>query len=195
MQTALFTTPAPQIAHMPFCVSASDRNAAKEITALHYSIHPTPFGDALIASTESGICALHFTDTDENLLEALAQQYHKAVLKAAPLPDHALAAGWISGNLPQKPVPLHLFGSSFQVQVWQALLEIPAGETCTYGQLAARLGLSAGAARAVGSAVGQNPIAVLIPCHRVVGSTGKLTGFRWGLQRKQQLLQAEINSQ
>lgn len=194
MQTVLFTTPAPQIAHMPCCVIASDRNAAKEITALHYSIHPTPFGDALIASTESGICALHFTDTDENLLEALAQQYPKAVLKAATLPEHALAAGWISGNLPLKTVPLHLSGSSFQLQVWQALLEIPAGETCTYGQLATRLGLSATAARAVGTVVGQNAIAVLIPCHRVVGSTGKLTGFRWGLQRKQQLLLAELNS-
>lgn len=194
MQTVLFTTPAPQIAHMPCCVIASDRNAAKEITALHYSIHPTPFGDALIASTESGICALHFTDTDENLLEALAQQYHKAVLKAAILPEHTLAAGWISGNLPPKTIPLHLSGSPFQLQVWQTLLEIPAGTTCTYGQLAARLGLSAGAARAVGSAVGQNPIAVLIPCHRVVGSTGKLTGFRWGVERKKQLLLAEMNS-
>ncbi len=191
MQTALFTTPAPQIAQMPFCVIASDRNVAKEITALHYSIHPTPFGDALIASTESGICALHFTDTNENLLEALAQQYPKAVLKPAPLPEHALAADWISGNLPQKTIPLHLSGSPFQLQVWQALLEIPVGETCTYGQLAARLGLPVTAARAVGNAVGQNPIAVLIPCHRVVGSAGKLTGFRWGVERKKQLLLAE----
>lgn len=194
MQTALFTTPAPQIAQMPFCVIASDRNAAKEITALHYSIHPTLFGDALIASTESGICAIHFTDTGENLLETLAQQYPKAVLKAAYLPEHLLAAGWISGNLPPKTVALHLSGSPFQLQVWQALLEVPAGQTTTYGQLATRLGLSATAARAVGTAVGQNAIAVLIPCHRVVGSTGKLTGFRWGVERKKQLLLAEMNS-
>lgn len=162
---------------------------------LYYSTHATPFGEILVVSTTRGICALHFTDTGENLLEALAQQYPKAVLKAAILPEHTLAAGWISGNLPPKTVPLHLCGSSFQLQVWQALLEIPVGQTCTYGQLAARLGLSATAARAVGTAVGQNNIAVLIPCHRVVGSTGKLTGFRWGLQRKQQLLLAEMNSQ
>lgn len=197
MQVLLFSPSNPSAvpaAGALLSVTTMDRAAMAATESLYYSTHATPFGEILVVSTAHGICELHFTDAGENLLETLAHKFPKALLKAATLPDHTLAAGWISGNLPSKAVPLHLSGSSFQLQVWQALLEIPAGQTYTYGQLAARLGLSATAARAVGTAVGQNTIAVLIPCHRVVGSTGKLTGFRWGVERKKQLLQAEMNS-
>lgn len=195
MQTALFSTPAPQTAQMFFCVTASDRDAAQEIAALYYSVYPTPFGDILIASTENGICELHFIEGNgaaESFLKEFQREYPQALLKEETLPEHALAAGFISGkSVPPTPLPIHLIGTSFQQSVWQELLKIPAGTTTTYGTLAAQLQLPAGAARAIGAAVGQNTIAVLVPCHRVVGSAGKLTGFRWGIQRKQQLLLSE----
>ncbi len=195
MQTALFTTHAPQIAQMPFCVLASDRNTAKEITALHYSLHPTPFGDILIASSGNGICELHFADTTgafKDLLNAFQSKYPQALLRKDMLPEHRLAAAFISGKTAHTTaLPLHLSGTDFQLRVWRELLKIPAGATTTYGALAAQLQLPTGTSRAVGAAVGQNSIAVLVPCHRVVGSAGKLTGFRWGIPRKQQLLLAE----
>jgi len=88
-------------------------------------------------------------------------------------------------------VPLHLAGTPFQQRVWMALQDIPYGETTTYGELAAILGLVPGASRAVGLANGKNPISIIVPCHRVVGSTGSLTGYGGGLERKQALLDHE----
>jgi methylated-DNA-[protein]-cysteine S-methyltransferase len=92
------------------------------------------------------------------------------------------------GSLPD--IPLDLAGTPFQVKVWRALLEIPFGQTVTYGGLARRLGVKRGA-RAVGLAVGQNPIAIIVPCHRVLGSEGELRGYAYGLQRKKALLALE----
>ncbi len=88
-------------------------------------------------------------------------------------------------------VPIELVGTPFQVEVWTALRRLPPGETTTYGTLAAQLGKPPGAARAVGAAVGANPLAMLVPCHRVLGQDGSLTGFAWGLERKRALLEHE----
>ena len=110
------------------------------------------------------------------------------------LPIFAAAAHWLDcyfqGRDPGPvPFPLNPQGTDFQKQVWNQLLTIPYGDTCSYGDLARRFGRMS--PQAIGSAVGKNPIAILIPCHRVVGSRGQLTGYAWGLDRKQQLLRLE----
>lgn len=98
---------------------------------------------------------------------------------------------YFSGHKPDFLPPIKLIGTDFQRRVWQALLEIPYGETTTYGELARRIGCRS--AQAVGQAVGRNPIAIVVPCHRVVGSDGSLTGYAYGLEKKQYLLQLENN--
>jgi AraC family transcriptional regulator of adaptative response/methylated-DNA-[protein]-cysteine methyltransferase len=158
---------------------------------IHYGYHPTPFGDCLLALTDRGLCGLAFAiegDTD-SLLEDLHQRWARADLIADPMATAPYAARIFDlARQPDAP-PLQLFlsGTNFQIKVWQALLHIPAGELTTYGQIAAAMGQPK-ASRAVGSAVGDNPIAYLIPCHRVIRQAGGLGGYRYGLARKQAIL-------
>ncbi len=162
---------------------------------IRYGFHPSPFGDALLAATERGVCGLLFVrgGDREAALEDLGQRWPGASLVASTEQTESLAHRIFYGAEPSKEpsgaTPLHLLvrGSNFQVQVWRALLRIPEGRRTTYGALAGAIG-KPGAARAVGSAVGANPIALLIPCHRVIRQTGALGGYRWGLRRKRVLL-------
>ncbi len=190
MQSLLFALPSTEpVPNGLGLITCEDHKALQEVRQLFYSHLDTPFGTVWIGSTPKGICELHFTDA---VPEAqIRRKYAQAVLIASTEPSHLLAAACISGTGTALP-DLHLFGTPFQVQVWQALLHIPSGTTLSYGDLAGRLQLSRTAARAVGTAVGQNPVAVLIPCHRVVSHSGMLTGFRWGLDRKRALLQVEL---
>ena len=157
---------------------------------LNYGFGSNRFGRVLVAWSERGICAL-LPGEDE---VTLAQRFPRAKLVAAPL--HAWAERALrcmdEGNA--LDVPLDLHGTAFQQQVWRALREVPAGQTVTYAGLAARLQAPT-AARAVARACASNPLAVLVPCHRVVRSDGGLGGYRWGVQRKQQLLDAERRAQ
>ena len=104
---------------------------------------------------------------------------------------------YFRGEMPPMDVPICLGGTAFQKVVWDQLLKIPYGKTCTYGELAAalakRFGKEKKSAQAVGQAVGRNPVSILVPCHRVVGTGGKLTGYAWGIDRKQWLLNHEKN--
>lgn len=156
-----------------------------------YGIHPTPFGDCLLATTPRGICALSFHRPDEveAALSALRQRWAEASIVAEPAATAALVEQIFSGAAEPQQAPLHLLvqGTNFQLRVWEALLRLPAGTATTYGDLAERIGAPR-AARAVGSAVGQNPIAYLIPCHRVIRASGVLGEYRWGALRKQALL-------
>lgn len=161
-----------------------------ESEMIFYCSGNTRLGKAVVAWSERGICAL-LPGEDE---AALAQRFPRARLVAAPL--HAWAERALrcmdEGNA--LDVPLDLHGTAFQQQVWRALREVPAGQTVTYAGLAARLQAPT-AARAVARACASNPLAVLVPCHRVVRSDGGLGGYRWGVQRKQQLLDAERRAQ
>jgi methylated-DNA-[protein]-cysteine S-methyltransferase len=103
----------------------------------------------------------------------------------------AQLSSYLEGSLQRFDLPVVLQGDSFQQQVWGLLEEIPYGETTTYGEIAAQLGLGPSAAQAVGKAVGQNPVSIVVPCHRVVGKNGSLTGYAGGLKRKQFLLELE----
>ena len=155
-----------------------------------YAIHPSPIGDLLLvgAPAESGVA-----------LEGLYMEGHKRgpAVDAAWIRDDASFAGvgaqldaYFAGARRTFDLRLAPSGTPFQLAVWDQLRAIPSGETVTYAELARRVGRP-GAARAVGSAVGRNPISVIVPCHRVVGSDGELTGFAGGLDRKRALLELE----
>lgn len=144
------------------------------------------FGAAWLAETGRGICALEFIDGDDGgrCLERLRRRWPKAEIAR----DDARAAAGM-GRLLDDPGerPLLVKGSNFQIQVWQALLRIPPGKVCSYRQLAEAVGRPT-ASRAVAQAVGANPVAWIIPCHRVLRATGALGGYRWGISRKQAML-------
>jgi len=156
-----------------------------------FGFHESPFGCALIASTARGICALRFVErANERLaLELLRDEWARARLMLNPIRAGELGRRIFDplSSRTGKPLALLVKGTNFQVQVWRALLEIPAGALASYGDIAARIG-SPHSARAVGTAVGANPIAYLIPCHRVIRETGHLGGYRWGAARKAAIL-------
>lgn len=156
---------------------------------IRYGVHDSPFGPMLLAVTGRGVCGLSFLDGQalETRLKALAESWPEARLVADRAATGAVAVRIFAAR-PDAGRPLHLLvrGTNFQVRVWQALLDIPPGTLCSYRQLAGAVGRPA-AARAVGAAVGANPIGYLIPCHRVIRGSGALGGYRWGLTRKQAL--------
>ncbi|MGD0647464.1 MAG: methylated-DNA--[protein]-cysteine S-methyltransferase, partial [Acidobacteriaceae bacterium] len=142
-----------------------------------------------------GLCAIMFGDSDPELAVALREQFPQAVLRLSTSDEHLTeAVRFVLSRLTEHPtaqaLPFHVRATAFQQRVWQALLQIPRGETRTYAQIAEAVG-SPKAVRAVGTACGSNLLAVVIPCHRVVGSDGKLTGYRWGTDRKRRLLDLE----
>lgn len=150
-------------------------------------------GWMLMAATPAGICWLAFGSSARGLLGGLAAAFPQAQW----IDDSTRLHGWFERVrehllLPAAALdlPLDIRGTAFQARVWQALRDIPLGETCSYGELAGRLGKPS-ATRAVAAACGANRVAVLIPCHRVIGADGSATGYRWGITRKQQLLARE----
>ena len=158
---------------------------------IRYGFHPSPFGDCLLAVTDRGICGLEFLAgrTAEETKNELAARWPSAELEHRPKETVALLGSLFPepGAGPTGPYTLLIKGTNFQLQVWRALLEVPPGALVSYGSIARHLG-KPGASRAVGQAVGSNPISYLIPCHRVIASTTGLGGYRWGLPRKQALL-------
>lgn len=161
---------------------------------IEWGVHPGPFGDCLIGLTTRGICSLQFIDDNPQQAERrLQNDWPNAELRNNEQLTSATLAEIFAllNNQPQKPLPLLLQGTNFQLRVWQALLQIPAGQITSYGQIAREIGCS-GSARAVGTAIGQNPIAWLIPCHRVLRADGELGGYRWGEERKLAILGQEF---
>jgi AraC family transcriptional regulator of adaptative response/methylated-DNA-[protein]-cysteine methyltransferase len=158
-----------------------------------YTVTDSPLGRLLVAATARGICGISLGDGDEELVAWLRAQYPAAELQpdAEPLGQWVRAVlVFLAGREPSLNLPLDVRGTAFQRQVWAALQTIPYGETRTYSQVAAGLGRPT-ATRAVARACALNRAALVIPCHRVVGADGSLTGFRWGLERKRRLLEQE----
>lgn len=155
--------------------------------------HESPFGEALIATTERGVCGLSFHDgSRQAALRELAGRWPQATVEERPRVTAPVASRIFKAleiRDPEGLVPLGLLvrGTNFQVKVWRALLQIPIGSVATYEDIATAIGAPA-AARAVGAAIGRNPVAFLIPCHRVIRTTGALGGYRWGLPRKRAML-------
>ena len=157
-----------------------------------WGVHPTPFGDALFACTPRGLCGLSFIEENGLPLEELRLRWPASRLREAAqlTAPNAAEVGSRMRGLATSPLHLVLKGTPFQIQVWSALLEIPEGETASYSRIAALAG-SPSAVRAVGTALGANPIGYLIPCHRIIRSTGAVGDYRWGARRKTMLLAVE----
>ncbi len=148
-----------------------------------HSIIDTVFGSAIVASTTKGICYLAFTDDTSKALSLLQQQFYNAQFIEKQHDAHIMIAQKINDNTIDGTIKLHIKGTEFQLKVWEALLKIPFGKLETYGAIAAKIS-NAKASRAVGTAIGNNPIAYIIPCHRVIQSSGALGGYMWGTTRK-----------
>lgn len=163
---------------------------------IRYTTAASPLGRMLVAATDVGVCSIAFGKDDAELVTALRERFNKAQLVPAKGNTGWLAEGvaFVASQMSENPVaatfPLDVRATAFQQRVWKALQRIPRGETRSYGELAGELGVPK-AARAVGAAIGLNPVAVVVPCHRVVGKDGTLTGYRWGVERKRKLLDAE----
>lgn len=159
-----------------------------ENLVINYSFAETPFGDILIASTHKGVCHISFSKDEKEELQSLKARFPKAIFtqKTDLFQQAALQVFKNDGSDPDK-IKLHLKGTPFQIKVWEALLKIPLGSVSTYSSVAASIE-SPKASRAVGTAVGDNPVAFLIPCHRVIRSTGIIGDYHWGSTRKTAIL-------
>jgi AraC family transcriptional regulator of adaptative response/methylated-DNA-[protein]-cysteine methyltransferase len=162
---------------------------------IHYGFHPTPFGEVLLGSTVRGICNLSFVMPGgrATTLEAFRQTWPKAELTESPNVTHPLVARIFGSHAspPGESLPIFLSGSNFQLKVWEALLRIPTGNVVSYRDIAGYLG-NRRASRAVGNALAHNPVAVLIPCHRVIHSLGEFGNYHYGEARKIALLGWEM---
>jgi len=160
---------------------------------IQYAVGRSSLGLVMIAGTSRGICSVRFGESEAALIEELRGSFPAATIKAGGDDFGAWAIAVVKRiDDPRSALdlPLDIRGTAFQQRVWQALREIPAGSTRSYAELAVRVG-SPAAVRAVGTACGANPVAVLVPCHRAVRSDGALSGYRWGVERKRQLLEKE----
>ncbi len=158
---------------------------------VRYGFHPSPFGTALVMATERGLAGLAFADPGEE--EAALADMRRRWPQASTIEDATLTAALARRIFDPKlwradrPLRIVLIGTDFEVRVWEALLRIPMGRATTYSDIAVKLGASK-AARAVGAAVGKNPVSFVVPCHRVLGKSGDITGYHWGLTRKRAML-------
>ncbi|MFM5499666.1 bifunctional transcriptional activator/DNA repair enzyme AdaA [Aeromonas veronii] len=154
---------------------------------IDHGVHDTPFGQAFVALTPRGVCNFSFLDekAPEAPLADLARSWPEATLQEAPSRTQNVINTMFDGSkAPDRPISLHVSGTNFQISVWRALLQIPPAKVVSYAQVASAVG-NPKAARAVGLAVGANPVALMIPCHRVIQQNGKLGGYHWGETRKQ----------
>ncbi|WP_169432780.1 methylated-DNA--[protein]-cysteine S-methyltransferase [Desulfovibrio aminophilus] len=160
---------------------------------VRHALGRTRLGLMLLAATDAGVCSVEFGDRPDELLEGLRRRFPKAVIEPGGEREIMLLEAVVRAvedGTGAESLPLDLRGTAFQLEVWRALRDIRPGERLSYSELAARLGRP-GSARAVARACASNPAAVAVPCHRVVGVDGSLTGYRWGLTRKKALLEKE----
>ena len=166
--------------------------------AVRYGIHDSPFGRMLVATTERGICALRFvappgsSPSRDNVLddwavEEVLTEWAEAQIAHDPVATESIARSLVCPDSGRPRQPLLLRGTNFQIKTWKALLQIPPGAVTSYRQIAQAIGMPT-AARAVGNALAVNPMALIIPCHRVIRETGALGGYRWGAPRKRAIL-------
>lgn len=162
------------------------KNGGENLT-ISYATDDTPFGPAVIMRTVRGICGIEFLQNGEQAQDVVQRRWPGAMVEKNLHPDSVLSRLLDGSANLDAPIPLHLKGTPFQIRVWEALLNIPAGHASTYKRIADEV-CTPKAARAVGGAIGKNPVAVLIPCHRVIKESGVVEGYRWGSTRKRALL-------
>ena len=188
---AFYEHGAPRLAMAPRTYRAGGRGEA-----IVYTTFATPLGRVLCARTDRGVCAVRIGGDDAALAAELASEFAQATIvrdDAALAQDATMITALARGEGEAATLPLDLRGTVFQMRVWETLRGVVRGTTLTYGELAERIG-SPKAVRAVGSACGANPVALVVPCHRVLRSDGTLGGYRWGLETKEALLAAESDA-
>jgi AraC family transcriptional regulator of adaptative response/methylated-DNA-[protein]-cysteine methyltransferase len=172
-------------------MSPGEWKAGGEGLTICYGFHPCPFGTALVMTTARGLCGLAFADAGQEkvALTDMRKRWPKASYVEDTESTAPFAARIFDRRLwrPDRPLRLVLIGTDFEVRVWETLMRIPMGRATTYSDIAGSLGTPK-AARAVGAAVGKNPVCFVVPCHRVIGKSGELTGYHWGLTRKRAML-------
>jgi AraC family transcriptional regulator of adaptative response/methylated-DNA-[protein]-cysteine methyltransferase len=172
-------------------MTPGDFKAKGEGIVIRYAFHASPFGYALVMMTERGLAGLAFADPGREL-PALADMKARWP-RATYVEDEAATAPYARRIFdrttwrPDQPLRIFMIGSDFEIRVWETLLKLPLGKATTYSDIAAHIGKPA-AARAVGAAVGKNPISFVVPCHRVLGKGGGLCGYHWGLTRKRAII-------
>ena len=158
---------------------------------IYYGFHQSPFGSYMLAVTSRGICGLHFAaeNEKEKYLHLLKSQWSEAVFEENPAYTETYHKQLFvsDADIEQRKITLLLKGTNFQLKVWKALLQIPAGNLASYDMIAKNIG-SPTASRAVGSAVGANPVGFIIPCHRVINKIGAMSQYRWGASRKKAII-------
>lgn len=152
---------------------------------IRYGFQDSPFGPCLIATTPRGICHLSFIDENSTALDELYAEFPDAQYTEDTTSTASLAEQIF--RLQQGTIAIHIKGTNFQIRVWEALLRIPSANLKTYEHIATDIGQPT-ASRAVGNAIGKNPVAYLIPCHRVIRKNGVISGYRWGTVRKQAII-------
>ncbi len=153
--------------------------------SIDYAVNSSPFGDIFVAATERGICKLAFIDQNKSELHIaeLQRRWPSATLRNQESQQFKSVASLFDSQLPDRPLSLHVSGTNFQINVWRALLQIPESTLASYSQVAEAVNRPK-AARAVGTAIGANPVAFVIPCHRVLQQNGNIGGYHWGTTRK-----------
>jgi AraC family transcriptional regulator of adaptative response/methylated-DNA-[protein]-cysteine methyltransferase len=172
---------------------APSRAAPLSKDVISCGVRPTSLGWALISASNKGVCAIFFGDEPEPLFDELRARWPKAAYVRGDADFARLAddvAAYIENPAARVPFPLDIRGTDFQRRVWSAMREVPAGATASYSDIARRVGAPR-AMRAVGTACGANPIAVVIPCHRILRADGDMSGYRWCVKRKRALLERE----
>jgi len=172
-------------------MSPGEWKAGGEGLTISYGFHPSLFGTALIMATDRGLCGLAFADPgkEKSALADMRRRWPKAKYVEDAARTAPIAQRIFDRKLwrPDRPLRVVLIGTDFEVRVWETLLRIPMGRATTYSDIAGTIGAPK-AARAVGAAVGKNPVCFVVPCHRVIGKSGELTGYHWGLTRKRAML-------
>jgi len=172
-------------------MSPGEWKSGGEGLTIRFGFHPSPFGSALVMATERGLAGLAFADAGEEqtTLADMKGRWPKASYVEDSARTAAIARRIFDPSQwsPQQPLRVVLIGTDWEVRVWDALLQIPMGRVATYSGIARKVCTPAGA-RAVGAAIGKNPIAFVVPCHRVIGKAGDLTGYHWGITRKRAML-------
>lgn len=168
---------------------------AADFSQLSFEYYKTDLGDILLASSSMGICFLSLTSDKNQSFEELHQSFPDALLTQEAPKFQRIVLDICNGKScsVDSCLILHVKGNDFQINVWRELLKINTGEKSSYKEIAEKLGKPK-AYRAVGSAIGRNSIAFLIPCHRVISAGGKISGFRWGIEKKKELLEREDSS-
>ncbi len=176
-------------------VTPGEYKSMGESLRIRYSFQQTPFGECLIALTDRGVCGLSFTgdSSGEIELSILKDRWKNAVFSEDPAEGRDTAEKIFAGNSGKKDIRILMKGTNFQIKVWTAVLNIPGGYFASYGRIAKEIGCP-GASRAVGTALGQNSIGYLIPCHRVFRETGVISGYRWGADRKRAMIVYEASA-